>query len=89
VLVVKNASVTEVVSIDRRVEGSSSSSRVIWRSDSCESERTVFERLLSMLRIVFCHEGVGMEGGDFIGADADTDDRAAAQAKLAATRNAL
>jgi hypothetical protein len=42
-----------------------------------------------MLRIVFCHEGVGMEGGDFIGADADTDDRAAAQAKLAATRNAL
>lgn len=85
-LVVKNATITEVVSIDRRVECSSSSPRVIWRSDSYESERTVCERLLSMLRIVYCHEGVGMEGGC---ADADADNRAAAQAMLAATRNAL
>jgi hypothetical protein len=86
VLVVKNASVTEVVSIDRGIERSSSSSRVIWRSDSCESERTVCERLLSMLRIVYCHGGVGMEGGC---ADTDAENRAAAQAILAATRNAL
>jgi hypothetical protein len=61
VLEVKNASITEVVSLDRRVERSSSSSMVIWRSDSCESKRTVVERWLSNLRIVYSHEG--MEGG--------------------------
>ena len=42
-----------------------------------------------MLRIVYCYEGVGMEGGDFICADADANNRAAAQAMLAAGRNAL
>jgi hypothetical protein len=36
-----------------------------------------------MLRIVYCHEGVGMEDGDFMDADADADNRAAVQAMLA------
>jgi hypothetical protein len=36
-----------------------------------------------MLRIVYCHEGVGMEDADFMGADADADNRAAVQAMLA------
>jgi hypothetical protein len=80
---------TEVVSTDMRVEGSSLSSRVIWRSDSYESVRTVLEKLLSMLRIVYCHENVGMEGRGLICTDADANDQAAAQAKLAATRHAL
>ena len=62
-VVAKNASIAKHVSSDGRIELSSSSARLIWRSESCKSVRVVFERLLSSLRIVYCHEGV--EDGDF------------------------